>query len=570
MRHSTGRAVAALAAAAMAFMASQSVPAGQSLAAAHVARFAWFEYSGTDGAAAPRGQYRNPILAGFYSDPSIVRVGPDFYLVTSTFSWFPGLPVFHSRDLVHWRQIGNAIDRSGQLDFGTLEMSRGLFAPSIAYHGGRFYIVNTCVDCGGNYVITATNPAGPWSDPVWLKSVEGIDPSLFFDADGKAWLVNNRAPAEPARYDGHRAIWIEGFDPKGLRMLGNPKMIVDGGVDPSANPVWIEGPHLYHVGRYYYLMAAEGGTSVNHSEVVLRAEAVDGPYRPAPPGINPILTQRDLPADRAAPVSAAGHADLVQLPDGRWWSVFLATRPYAQDFYNTGRETFLLPVTWRDGWPVILAQGEPVPKVAKAPLPPMPMGMPMTGSFTVRDTFDRPRLGPEWMTMRGAKVRIEGGELTLAPAQDGLGDFGRPAFAARRLQHADAIVTTELRFSPREGEMAGLAAVQNDAYFLALAVTRHDGHDLIRVARRAGAAEPRDGVTIVQRPIVPGRSIRLRMTVHGGRCDFAIGDRGGWTTIAHDVDATNLSTERAGGFVGTMIGPFAQRARADPPLRGSD
>jgi len=295
------------------------------------ARFDWVEYRGTDGPAAPAGQYRNPILAGFYSDPSILRVGSDYYLVTSTFSWFPGIPVFHSRDLIHWTQIGNAIDRPGQLDFGSLAMSRGVFAPAINYHAGRFYIVNTCVDCGGNFVITATNPAGPWSDPVWLKTVEGIDPSMFFDDDGRAWIVNNRAPEGTPRYSGHRAIWIEQFDPVGLKMLGNAKMVVDGGIDPAAKPVWIEGPHVYKVDGKYYLMAAEGGTSVNHSEVILRADKVDGPYRPAPPSINPILTQRDMPAGRPAPISATGHADLVQLPDGRWWSVFLGTRPYAED-----------------------------------------------------------------------------------------------------------------------------------------------------------------------------------------------------------------------------------------------
>lgn len=544
-----------------AVMAALGQPLNAAPSDTNTAKFAWFDYRGTDGPAVPRGQYRNPILSGFYSDPSIVRVGADYYLVTSTFSWFPGIPVFHSRDLVHWRQIGNAIDRPGQLDFGKLAMSRGVFAPAISHHAGRFYIVNTCVDCGGNYVITATDPAGPWSDPVWLKTVDGIDPALFFDADGSAWLVNNRPPMGTPRYDGHRAIWIERFDPVKLQMLGNPKMVVDGGVDPAAKPVWIEGPHIYRVDGHYYLMAAEGGTSVNHSEVVLRADAVEGPYLPAPKGINPILTQRDLPVDRPAPVSAAGHADLVQLPDGRWQSVFLATRPYAEDFYNTGRETFLLPVTWRNGWPVILDHGQAIPRTAKAPLPTVVAGTPLTGSFTARDEFDGSRLRPEWMTMRGATVRLAGGDLMLAPTRDGLGDFGRPAFVARRQQHAEAVATTELRFAPREGEMAGLAALQNDEYFLTIAITRRNGRDLIRVARRAGPGEPRDGVTIAERPVALAGAIGLRITARGGRYDFAIGDHGRWTIVARDVDGTNLSTASAGGFVGTMIGPFAQGPR---------
>ncbi|RYG70767.1 hypothetical protein EON80_06985, partial [bacterium] len=206
----------------------------------------------------------------------------------------------------------------------------------ISHHDGRFYIVNTCVDCGGNFVITAKDPRGPWSDPVFLPSVEGIDPSLFFDDDGTAWIVNNRAPIGKPRYDGHRALWVERFDPVALKMLGSPTMIVDGGVDPAARPVWIEGPHIFRFDGKYYLTAAEGGTAVAHSQVVFRADRPDGPYRPAPAGVNPILTQRDLDPARAAPITSAGHADLVQLANGDWWATFLATRPYEGDLYNTG------------------------------------------------------------------------------------------------------------------------------------------------------------------------------------------------------------------------------------------
>jgi alpha-N-arabinofuranosidase len=530
--------------------------------AASPARFAWFDYRGTDATAVRRAEYRNPILAGFYSDPSVLRVGADYYLVTSTFSWFPGIPVFHSRDLVHWRQIGNAIDRPGMLDFTGLGMSRGVFAADISYHDGRYYIVNTCVDCGGNFVITARNPAGPWSDPVWLKTVEGIDPSLFFDSDGRAWLVNNRAPAGPERYSGHRAIWIEQFDPVALRMLGNPRMIVDGGTDPAAKPVWIEGPHLYRHKDAYYLMAAEGGTSVNHSEVIFKAGAIEGPYLPAPREVNPILTQRDLSHERSDPISAAGHASLVELPDGRWWATFLATRPYAQDFYNIGRETFLLPVDWRGEWPVILPKGVAVPPTGAAPLPPASSGAsPTTGSFTAREVFSRRALGPEWMTMRGAPYRLTDGGLLLDPLRDGLGDLGKPAFVARRLQHRDATITTELRFAPGKGESAGLAAVQNDHFFLTVALANGASGSVIRVARRAGDKEPREGVTIAERKIAVVGPIRLRIAFHAGSCDFAYATGKRWTVVARNVDATNLSTATAGGFVGTLVGPFAQGSR---------
>ncbi|HEX8420245.1 MAG TPA: glycoside hydrolase family 43 protein [Sphingomonas sp.] len=529
------------------------------------ARFDWVEYRGSDGAAVPAGSYRNPVLAGYYPDPSVTRVGNDFYLVNSTFSWFPGIPVFHSRDLVHWRQIGNAIDRPKQLDFAKLGMSRGIFAPDISYHAGRFYVVTTCVDCGGNFVITARDPRRPWSDPVFLPSVEGIDPSLFFDDDGSAWIVNNRAPIGKPRYDGHRALWVERFDPVALKMLGNPRMIVDGGVDPAARPVWIEGPHIFRAYGKYYLTAAEGGTAVAHSQVVFSADRPDGPYRPAPPGVNPILTQRDLDPARAAPITSAGHADLVQLANGDWWATFLATRPYTGDLYNIGRETFLLPVTWRDGWPTILAQGQAIPRVAKAPtLPRGPAAPPMTGSFTIRDEFDGRALGLAWMTMRASakpRWRVEQGALSIAPGE-AIGAHDHPAFVARRQAHSDAVVTTSVTFDPTEGAEAGLAAVQDDDHFLGVGLTRDRGRPALRAFARAAGGEPAIGRTLALVPITSPGPVRLRITAKGGRydLDYALA-QGGWRPVAHDVDGTILSTARAGGFTGTLIGPFARAAR---------
>ena len=529
---------------------------------AHEARFDWFAYHGIDAAPAPRaGQYRNPIIAGFYPDPSIVRVGSDFYLVHSSFAWFPGIPVWRSRDLVHWHRLGNAIDRPGQLDFARLGLSRGVFAPGIAWQNGRFYIVGTCVDCGGNFVITARDAAGPWSDPVWLREVEGIDPSLFFDDDGSAWLVNNRAPAGPPRYDGHRAIWLQRFDPATLRVTGAARMIVDGGVDPAAKPVWIEGPHLFKRDGHYYLSAAEGGTSINHSQVVFRADRLNDAFRPAPPAINPILTQRDLDPARPSPITSAGHVDLVRLADGRWWAVFLATRPYAGDLYNIGRETFLLPVTWRDGWPIILPHGAAIPRVARAPALPRDAAPPTSGSFAYRDGFDAARLDPAWLAIRGpAAARLGGGQLGLVPG-DALGGAGRPAFVGRRQVHDDAMVTTALRFVPMQGERAGIAAVQSDDALLALAVTRGATGAMVQVTRRDGSGDPPAGRLVVSVALPRGRGlVLLRIHLRAGRADFAVARGGIWRTIAAQVDATNLSTARAGGFVGTVIGPFADRA----------
>ena len=531
-------------------------------AARDFARFDWVDYRNVEkGPAAGAQHYRNPVIAGYYPDPSMVRVGADFYLVNSSFSWFPGLPVWHSRDLVHWRQIGNAIDRKGQLDFTGIGMSMGTFAPDISHHDGLFYIVNTCVACGGNFVITARDPKGPWSDPVWLKTVDGIDPSLFFDDDGSAWLVHNAGPKGAPRYNGHTAIWLTRFDPKTLQAVGEAKVIVDAGVDPSKNPVWIEGPHLFKKDGTYYLMAAEGGTAENHSEVIFRSDAVEGPYVPAPASVNPILTQRDLDPARKDPITSSGHADLVKTETGDWWAVFLATRPYQGGLYNTGRETFLAHVTWADGWPTILPHGTPIPVIARAPALPHDAAPPVTGSFAARDDFAGKQLGPEWMMMRSpttAWYRLEGGALVLAARSERLGDGKQPSFLARRQQSAEAVVTTSLRFAPAEGEEAGLAALQNDHYFLSIALARKDRTLAVEVLRRAGPNDPAGGVVVASKPVAAG-AVQLRIHARGGLYDFDYAvTPGHWLTVAHDVDATNLSTAKAGGFVGTLIGPYVQ------------
>ena len=321
--------------------------------------FEWFEYTGHDAMRArplPDGYYTNPILPGYYPDPSVVAVGKKFYLVNSTFAHWPGIPIHESEDLVHWKLIGHALSDPTKVTFDGLGISRGVFAPSIHFHDGLFYVINTLADAGGNFFVTAKNPAGPWSDPVWLKEIDGIDPAFFFDADGKAYILNNGPPEGSPEYQGHRAIWIQQFDIQAGKVTGPRKVIVNGGADFSKQPIWIEGPHLYRLNGWYYLMCAEGGTERNHSEVVFRGKSPWGPFE-AFSG-NPILTQRDLSPGRADPVTNAGHADLVQKRDGSWWAVFLASRPYEGFRFNTGRETFLLPVTWKDGWPVILPAGQ--------------------------------------------------------------------------------------------------------------------------------------------------------------------------------------------------------------------
>ncbi|PSJ38462.1 glycoside hydrolase 43 family protein [Sphingomonas deserti] len=540
------------------------------------ADFEWFAYGGSDRsdeAVRPGPEdYRNPIMKGFYPDPSITRVGDDYYLVNSTFSWFPGIPVFHSRDLVNWTQIGNAIDRPDQLDFGRLGMSRGVFAPAISHHADTFYIVNTCVDCGGNFVITATDPAGPWSDPIWLPDLEGgIDPSLFFDEDGSAWIVNNGPPVGTPLYEGHRALWLQRFDPGARRTVGPRTLLVNGGVDIARKPVWIEGPHIFRKDGFYYLTAAEGGTEVNHSQVVLRSRTVTGPYVPFPG--NPILTQRDLAADRPNPITSAGHADLVETKTGEWWATFLAVRPYEGDFYNTGRETFLLPVTWENGWPRITAPGQAIPLTHRRPnLPAMTAPpVPTSGAFSVREEFDGAALPPNWAMMRNPRERwytIGDGRLSLQPRPVSLGAFGNPSLLGRRQQHLNAEASTALRFVPRrEGDEAGLAAIQNDEFWFFLSVSQKGGERVVKLERRAGGTDPADGVEIAAAPLAgdPDAPVYLRIRARGAEYDFFYATReGDWRPLREGEDGRILSTRVAGGFVGTFFGVHAFSATTLP------
>ena len=527
-----------------------------STAATDLPRFSRFTYEGAsqEQATASAGQYRNPILSGYYPDPSVTRVGDDYYLVLSSFAHFPGLPIFRSKDLVNWTQIGNAIDRPSQLDFTGKRTSEAVFAPDISYHRGTFYIANTCVGCGGNFVITAKDPAGPWSDPVWLP-FEGIDPSIHWEGD-RAFIVNNRAPAEPPRYDGHRAIWIQEFDWRAGKMIGESTQLVNGGVDITKKPVWIEGPHILRREGWYYLTAAEGGTSVNHSQVVLRSRTLRGPYV-AFAG-NPILTQRDLDPARPNPITSSGHAKLVQTQNGDWWATFLAVRPYEGDYYHIGRETFLLPVTWRDGWPVILPRGKAIPFVAPAPKLPRqpPAALPTSGDFTYADEFDGARLGLAWVGVRTPKAplyRLEGGELVLNSGAR-LGDLsGVPGFVARRQQHHRATMSTTVRFAPdKDGDRAGLAAMQSDRNYLFFGMTRLEGRPSIALY----ASEDGKERLVATSALATTAPVTLTIRADGGTMAFVYTQSGVPKTLKSDLDAKFLSTKSATGFVGTLVGPY--------------
>lgn len=540
------------------------------------ATFYSFEYKGTDTRfdrkINPQKEYFNPILSGFYPDPSICRKGNDYYLVNSSFAYFPGIPIFHSTDLVNWQQIGSVLNRPSQLNVEGVGLSRGIFAPAIQYnkYNDTFYLITTDVSGIGNFIVKTKDPmSGNWSDPIPLPQVTGIDPSLFFDDNGKAYIVHNDAPEGTPQWDGHRAIWIHEFDVATDKTQGKPQVLLNGGVDPSSHPVWIEGPHLYKVKGKYYLICAEGGTSVNHTEVVLSSDRVTGAF--VPYKANPILSQKGLPENRPDIVTSVGHADLVETPQGEWYAVFLGCRPYQGNYYNTGRETFLLPVTWKDGFPIILDKGLSVPVIQKKKhLSPSENNF-WTGNFTQKADFNNPTLGKEWLwvrNQRGNWWQLRSGTLVLSAIPRNLFDIDNPAYIGRRQQHTAFEAQTKVSFIPTsENELAGIVCYQNETHHFVLGKT-HIGNKDVIVLNRAENEDKR----IAQLDIPEqyrNQPVCLRVIGNGAAYSFAASfDEGqSWQTVAKDIDAKNLSTQVAGGFVGSTIGVYATSAHKIPALK---
>lgn len=503
---------------------------------------------------------RNPILPGFYPDPSICRKGKDYYLVTSTFSYFPGVPVFHSPDLAHWKQIGHVLTRPSQLNLTCQGISEGIYAPALGFNKGVFYLITTLVGGEGNFFVTATNPKGPWSDPVWLPEIEGIDPSFFFDDNGKAYILNNGpAPDHKPLYDGHRAIYLQEFNLTANKLTGPRKWVINGGTDLARNPIWIEGPHLYKKNGFYYLMAAEGGTGEDHSEVIFRSKDIFGPYE----GFsgNPILTQRDLQADRHSPVTSAGHADLVQTPEGRWMAVFLACQPYEANYYTNGRQTFMLPVDWGGEWPIVTNKGKAIE--AEFELPGVRVKHAKTFahySANWKDDFDQPKLGLDWSFMRTPTEKwfsLKDHLLVMKARQVRIDDRANPSFIGRRLQHNRSEMTTSLKLEGGKNLEAGLVAFQSEEHFFQLMVEQKEGKHFLTFSSPNGPST----MSIHSRKELAGYNpdhfiyLRIRVEDHNLECFYSLNNKN-WISCGAG-DATRLSTAVAGGFVGAMYGLYA-------------
>jgi len=511
--------------------------------------------------------FRNPILPGSFPDPSICKVGDDYYLINSTFGFFPGIPIFHSKDLVNWNMLGHVLNRPEQLNLEGIGITRGLFAPAIEYNSGKFYVVCTLIDGGGNFVVTAEKPEGPWTNPVWLNEVNGIDPSLFWDDDGKAYILyNSDAPDNKPLYSGHRTIRIREFDPVNLKVSPIEKIIVNGGVDLNKKPVWIEGPHIYKINGKYFLTAAEGGTAEDHSQVIFRSDNVLGPYIPYEK--NPILTQRHLKPDRKNPITCTGHADFVKNDREEWWAVFLACRPhepFGENNFNTGRETFLAPITWVDGWPVINYGFEEVQHYYPLPTDVKnKMNIPVNGDFTLRENFAEDVLPNYFMFIKTPvenwyNLKTKKGFLEIKLKPETVSGKSNPSFIARRQQHSYCELSTVIEFSAQhENEKAGLIAFQMEEYFYYFCKSIIDGKDVLQLYISNKDKNSNNMNLLSQMEIQKNKNLYLRITASGKDYSFYYAyDKNDWKLFQDKVDASFLSPRNVYGFVGTVLGMYA-------------
>ncbi len=482
-------------------------------------------------------KFRNPIIPGFHPDPSICRVGEDYYLVTSSFEYFPCLPVFHSKDLVNWRQVGHAVERPGAMDLATATCFGGNWAPTIRHHNGWFYIICTNVSDKGHFIVRTQNPADGWSDPLWItldvKHAITFDPSLFFDEDGKVYLT----------YFATEGIMQALIDPDTAALLSPLRRIAD-----STNGFTSEGPHLYKINGCYYLMTAEGGTEYGHMESIYRADNPWGPFTPCPH--NPVLSHRSL----HSPIQVTGHGDLVQDTNGNWWMVFLAVRPNAyQPAHHLGRETYLAPVKWtEDGW-ITVGDNRRVHLEMEGPLPP---AVPVD-AFPPRTCFDKPSFDPRWNFIRNPEpdswsLTEHPGFLRLHGLPATMNEVAPMAFVGRRQEHFSVKVAASLGFSPQiEKNEAGICVRMNEGHHYEIFKSIRNGEPRIVVRRTIGTltAETASACAPLH---------ESTLAVLAERDWYHLGYLESDTFLELDKAETRyLSTEVARGFTGIYFGMYS-------------
>ncbi|WP_052207985.1 glycoside hydrolase family 43 protein [Croceibacterium mercuriale] len=513
-------------------------------------------------------RFDNPILPGFNPDPSIVRVGDDFYVATSTFEWYPGVQIHHSRDLVNWRLVARPLCRAAQLDMRGNPDSCGVWAPDLTWADGRFWLIFTDVKRYGqttadgavgaslrdfhNYAVTSETIEGPWSDRIYLNS-SGFDPALFHDDDGRSWLLNMLWDHRPGR-GRFAGIVMQELDRATMRLVGESRVIFEG----TARG-FTEGPHLYKRDGWYHLLVAEGGTGWDHAVVMARSRSIWGPYEVHPEGV--VLTAAghdDLPLARA------GHGDLVELDDGSAWLVYLCGRPLpGLARCVMGRETAIQPVAWGDdGWLRTLT-GDARPD----PAPPLPALLPHPWPAEPWDgRFASDQLPAELQWLRTPEpealfsLSANPGHLRLW-GRESLGSVFEQSLVARRQEHFCYTATTQLSFAPAGFQQsAGLVCYYNGTKFHYLYVTSDAGVRQLQVM----SADPAHGCAIsVAVAALPDGPVELRAEVDHGTLRFSWRqDRAGWETLPGTLDASILSDEVTvpglPNFTGTFVGMACQ------------
>ena len=482
-------------------------------------------------------KYQNPIIRGFNPDPSICRVGEDYYLVTSSFEYFPGIPVYHSRDLVNWEQIGNCIQSPEDFPFQKVADSGGVWAPTIRFENGMFYVTAT-FDAYGNFIVHTENPGGTWSKPVWVK-VGGIDPSLYFE-NGRAYYCTNQS-----LHPGQEEISLYEIDPESGKVLGKGKAIWNG-----IGGGHLEAPHIYHIGEWYYLLAAEGGTNFNHMETAARSRSLWGPYESCPD--NPILTNVH---DTSKQVLCAGHADLFCDHRGNWWMVHLAIRLSRRTMTHLGRETFLTPVSWQDGFPKVDNRKKAALE-CEGPL----WAEQGTGRIW-KANFNRPEWEPEWVFLRNPQVKAYergNGELKLYPSNVHFSDRANPVFAAVRQPDFDCEIDAAFSFGPCEpGDEAGLAVVLSSQFYFRFVKKRTDEGDFLVLERNAEDMYQR----ACQIPVSDGK-LYLRIQAEREFYHFFYSANGEDWQRAAKASTRFLACEVSGRcFTGTVMGLYTASER---------
>lgn len=487
----------------------------------------------------------NPILPGYHPDPSVCRVGGDYYLVNSTFEWYPGIPVYHSRDLVNWELIGHGIHRPLQVEFPEgLGDSRGVYAATIRHHGGTFYIINTCVNCRGNFYITASDPAGPWSDPIWLDT-PGIDPSLFWDDDGRSYYVGHANISGTSDWPNKNGAWIQEIDLEKGELTGDRIQLTHG---HAANARWTEGPHIFKIDGKYLLLVAEGGTGFHHAVTVHESDRLFGPY--VPNHTNPVLTHRHLGYDY--PVHSVGHADLVQTQNGEWWSVMLGKRKTG-GYTQLARETFMARVEFEDQEGMLtpvynrgagrLLEEQERPDLPWTPVPSLP----------VRDEFEAGELGLEWNFLRTPYTRwydLEKGTLLIELRPEVADSLVNPSLIAKRIEHHAFRAALRMDFSAKKDkEQAGLILYRNSGNHYQLLKGKGE---LLLVRSLKGKKE------VIAKVPWQKAEVVLQAEAHGPDLQFSYGaDAGDVKPLGPVLEINVLSDELSGGFNGPYVGMIA-------------